>query len=296
MKLAIFSQGTDKSSESKRLGVIVGDVIADLSQAEGAPATMAECCALREGAVDRLTNLAAAAPKLPLGGVTLHAPFPRPGRNIFCVGKNYYEHAKEFAQSGFDASAKDVVPEAPVVFTKPPSSVIGPGEMIPGHLDPTQSVDYEGELAVVIGKGGRGIAKNDALGHVFGYTIVNDVTSRQLQHKHRQWVLGKGIDGFCPMGPVVLTADQAPDPRELHLRTWVNGELRQDAKVADLIFDIPTLISTISSYITLEPGDIVATGTPVGVGIGFDPPKFLKKGDVVRIEIGGIGVLENPVG
>ncbi|MDP3321555.1 MAG: fumarylacetoacetate hydrolase family protein, partial [Bosea sp. (in: a-proteobacteria)] len=233
---------------------------------------------------------------LPLSAVKIEAPIPRPARNVMCVGKNYHEHAKEFAQSGFDASTKDVVPEAPVVFTKPPSAVIGPGETIPGHLDPTKSVDYEGELAVVIGKGGRGIAAADALGHVFGYTIVNDVTSRQLQHKHRQWVLGKGIDGFCPMGPAVLTADEVPDPRTLRLRTWVNGELRQDATVADLIFDIPTLISTISAYITLEPGDIIATGTPVGVGIGFNPPKFLVAGDLVRIEIDGIGVLENPVG
>lgn len=295
MKLAIFTQGQDKAAQG-RLGIILGDRIADLSGLEGAPASMAACCALGPDAVTRLTGLAGVAPTLPLAEVTLRAPFPRPARNVFCVGKNYHEHAKEFAQSGFDASAKDVVPEAPVVFTKPPSAVIGPGETIPGHLDPTKSVDYEGELAVVIGKGGRGIAAADALGHVFGYTIVNDVTSRQLQHKHRQWVLGKGIDGFCPMGPAVLTADEVPDPRTLRLRTWVNDELRQDATVADLIFDIPTLISTISAYITLEPGDIIATGTPVGVGIGFNPPKFLAAGDVVRIEIDGIGTLENPVG
>jgi 2-keto-4-pentenoate hydratase/2-oxohepta-3-ene-1,7-dioic acid hydratase in catechol pathway len=296
MKLAIFSQGTDKTSETKRLCVVLGEQIADLSQVPGAPVTMAACCALGDGGLDRLTNWAEVAPRLPLASVVLHAPFPRPARNVFCVGKNYHEHAREFAQSGFDASTKDVVPEAPVVFTKPPSAVIGTGETIPGHLDPTRSVDYEGELAVVIGKGGRGIASENALGHVFGYTIVNDVTSRQLQHKHRQWVLGKGIDGFCPMGPAVLTADEVPDPRKLRLRTWVNGDLRQDATVADLIFDIPTLISTISAYITLEPGDIIATGTPVGVGIGFNPPKFLQKGDVVRIAIDGIGVLENPVG
>ncbi|WP_248312106.1 fumarylacetoacetate hydrolase family protein [Bosea sp. BK604] len=242
-----------------------------------------------------MTNLVAQAPRLALAEATLHAPFPRPARNIFCVGKNYHEHAREFAQSGFDASAKEIVPEAPVIFTKPPSAVIGPGDTIPGYLDPTSSVDYEGELTVVIGKGGRGISREDALDHVFGYTIINDVTSRHLQHKHRQWVIGKGIDGFCPMGPAVMTADEAPDPRKLHLRTWVNGDLRQDVSVADLIFDIPTLISTISAYITLEPGDLIATGTPVGVGLGFNPPKFLRKGDVVRIEIGGIGVLENQV-
>lgn len=295
MQLVIFSQNTDKTSKNKRLGVVEGDLIADLSQVQGAPAGMAECCALGAEGVNRLTNLAAQAPRLPLSDATLYAPFPRPARNIFCVGKNYHEHAREFAQSGFDASAKEIVPEAPVIFTKPPSAVIGPGDDIPGYLDPTSSVDYEGELTIVIGKGGRGITKENALDHVFGYTIINDVTSRTLQHKHRQWVIGKGIDGFCPMGPAVMTADEAPDPRKLHLRTWVNGDLRQDVSVADLIFDIPTLISTISAYITLEPGDLIATGTPVGVGLGFKPPKFLQKGDVVRIEITGIGVLENQV-
>ena len=228
-------------------------------------------------------------------GATLCAPVPRPPKNVFCVGKNYHEHAKEFAGSGFDASTKDVVPEAPVVFSKPATSIIAPGEPIPAGLDPTGSVDYEGELAVVIGRGGRGIRKADALGHVFGYTIVNDVTARTLQHRHRQWILGKGLDGFCPMGPAILTADEAPDPGALRLTTHVNGEKRQDAPVSDLIFDIPTLIETISAGITLEPGDIIATGTPAGVGIGFDPPRFLKPGDVVRIEVAGIGVLENPV-
>ena len=230
-----------------------------------------------------------------LASVTLEAPIPRPARNIFCVGKNYREHAKEFAGSGFDASSTEVVPEAPVVFTKPPSAVIGPGQPIPSHLDPTSSTDYEGELAVVIGRGGRGVARADALAHVFGYTIVNDVTARTIQHRHRQWVLGKGIDGFCPMGPVILTADEVPDPGRLRLRTFVNGEKRQDAAVADLIFDIPTLIETISAGITLEPGDLIATGTPAGVGLGFSPPRFLKPGDVVRIEVDGIGALENPV-
>lgn len=233
---------------------------------------------------------------LPLGGVKLLAPIPRPARNVFCVGKNYHEHAREFASSGFDSTAKEIVPEAPVVFSKPPSSVIATGETILGSLDPTASVDYEGELAVVIGKGGRGIARADAPGHVFGYTIVNDVTARTLQQKHRQWLLGKGIDTFCPMGPAILTADEVPDARTLNLRTWVNGELRQDAVVADLIFDIPTLIETISAVIALEPGDVIATGTPVGVGIGFSPPKFLKSGDRVAIEVAGIGRLENPVG
>jgi 2-keto-4-pentenoate hydratase/2-oxohepta-3-ene-1,7-dioic acid hydratase in catechol pathway len=223
------------------------------------------------------------------------APIPRPPKNVFCVGKNYHEHAKEFAGSGFDGGAKDVVPPFPVVFSKPHTAIIATGEPILSHLDPTGGLDYEGELAIVIGTGGRGISKATALSHVFGYTIINDVTARHLQKRHSQWVLGKGLDSFCPMGPAILTADEAPDPTKLRLITHVNGEKRQDALVADLIFDVPTLIEAISAAITLEPGDVIATGTPVGVGIGFTPPKFLQKGDVVRIEISGIGVLENPV-
>jgi 2-keto-4-pentenoate hydratase/2-oxohepta-3-ene-1,7-dioic acid hydratase in catechol pathway len=252
--------------------------------------------ALIAGGEPMLKRARAAAEHAPVvEGAILLAPIPRPAKNIFCVGKNYHEHAKEFAGSGFDATAKEVVPDAPVVFSKPPTAVSGPGDTIPAFLDPTNSVDYEGELAVVIGKAGRGIRKADWAHHVFGYTIVNDVTARTLQHKHRQWILGKGIDGFCPMGPAILTADEVPDPTALRLTTHINGELRQNALVADLIFDIPTLIEAISAGITLEPGDIIATGTPAGVGIGFQPPRFLKKGDVVRIEVAGIGVLENTV-
>jgi len=223
------------------------------------------------------------------------APIPRPPKNVFCVGKNYQEHAKEFAVSGFDGGAKDVVPPFPVVFSKPHTAIIATGEPILGHLDPTGGLDYEGELGVVIGRGGRGITKAEALSHVFGYTIVNDVTARHLQKRHSQWILGKGLDSFCPMGPAILTADDVPDPRALTLTTWVNGEQRQHAPISDLIFDIPTLIEAISAAITLEPGDVIATGTPAGVGIGFSPPRFLAKGDVVRIEVPGIGVLENRV-
>ena len=271
------------------------NAVLDLAAADAAFAggNMAALIAGGAAVMARLGEAMAKAPEVP--DATLCAPIPRPAKNIFCVGKNYHEHAKEFASSGFDATAKEVVPEAPVVFSKPPTSVIGPGEPIPSFLDPTNSTDYEGEIAVVIGKGGRGISKADAYAHVFGYTIVNDVTARTLQHKHRQWILGKGIDGFCPMGPAILTADAAGTPPKLSLSTWVNGELRQRAPVEDLIFDIPTLIEAISAGITLEPGDIIATGTPAGVGLGFQPAKFLKPGDVVRIEVPGIGVLENPV-
>ncbi len=286
---------TFKDPRGVRVGALDGQgAVRDLAAADASlPRDMVGLIAGGAAAWAAACDAAAQAPVA--YGAALLAPIPWPAKNVFCVGKNYHEHAKEFAGSGFDATAKEVVPEAPVVFSKPPTSVIGPGDPIPSHLDPTHSVDYEGELAVVIGRGGRGIRKADALGHVFGYTIVNDVTARTLQHKHRQWILGKGIDGFCPMGPAILTADEVPDPGALRLTTHVNGEKRQDAPVSDLIFDIPTLIETISAGIMLQPGDLIATGTPAGVGIGFQPPKFLKSGDVVRVEIAGIGVLENPV-
>jgi 2-keto-4-pentenoate hydratase/2-oxohepta-3-ene-1,7-dioic acid hydratase in catechol pathway len=280
-----------------RVGALRADgAVLDLSAADQA-VSWDNMPALITGGEPMLKRARAAAAHAPVvAGAILLAPIPRPAKNIFCVGKNYREHAREFAGSGFDASTQEVVPEAPVVFSKPPTSVSGPGDAIPSFLDSTDSVDYEGELAVVIGKAGRGIRRADWQQHVFGYTIVNDVTARTLQHRHRQWILGKGIDGFCPMGPAILTADEVPDPKLLRLTTHINGELRQDALVGDLIFDIPSLIEAISAGITLEPGDIIATGTPAGVGIGFQPPRFLKPGDVVRIEVAGIGVLENPVG
>jgi 2-keto-4-pentenoate hydratase/2-oxohepta-3-ene-1,7-dioic acid hydratase in catechol pathway len=236
-------------------------------------------------------------PPIPLLSVKLKAPIPLPRRNIMCVGKNYHEHAKEFSASGFDSSstgAADAIPTAPIIFTKVPQCVIGPDEPIRYPTGVSDQLDYEAELAVIIGKGGRGITKADALSHVWGYTIVNDVTARDLQGRHKQWFLGKSMDTFAPMGPWCVTADEV-DLATAGIRCWVNGELRQDAKIADLIFDIPTLVSTISAGITLMPGDIIATGTPAGVGIGFKPPKFLKTGDVVAMEVDGIGRLTNPV-
>jgi len=234
---------------------------------------------------------------LPLAAVKIEAPIPRPARNVMCVGKNYHEHAKEFTRSGFDSSASsaaDAIPTAPIVFTKAPECVIADGDDIRYPEGVSDSVDYEAELGLVIGRGGRGIAKADAYNHVFGYTIINDVTARDLQGRHKQWFLGKSLDTFCPMGPWLVTAD-AVDPENLGVRCWVNDELRQDANTRDLIFDIPTLIETISAGITLQPGDVIATGTPVGVGIGFTPPKFLKRGDRVTIEIDGLGRLSNKV-
>ena len=227
--------------------------------------------------------------------VQLVAPIPKPRRNIFCVGKNYFEHAKEFAGSGFDGSAKTAggVPTDPIIFSKVPESVVGPGAAIEM---PTASsaIDYEAELGVIIGRGGKAIAAKDAMNYVWGYTIINDVTARDWQSRHQQWHMGKSFDTFCPMGPWLVGADEL-DGTKTQLRCYVNGEERQNVPTANMIFDIPKIIETLSAGITLYPGDIVATGTPVGVGIGFKPPKYLKAGDVVRVEIDGIGVLENPV-
>lgn len=234
--------------------------------------------------------------RIPLANIRLQAPIPRPPRNIFCVGKNYREHLKELGPLGAQPGAADAsIPEVPIFFTKATSTVIGPGEPIPAGLDPTQSVDYEGELAVIIGRGGRGIKRSQALEHVFGYTIVNDVTSRRLQTLHHQWFLGKSIDGFCPMGPALVTREAIGDLPSLRVRTHVNEESRQDGAVADMIFPVPVLIETLSRTITLEPGDIIATGTPAGVGMGYSPPRYLQDGDRVAVTIEPIGTLSNPV-
>jgi 2-keto-4-pentenoate hydratase/2-oxohepta-3-ene-1,7-dioic acid hydratase in catechol pathway len=295
MKLVTFEP---RGARTSRLGALQGDWIVDLAAVEPElPTSLLEL--IRQG--PRLLRVAAEAAasgrdRIAAAEARLLAPIPRPARNIFCVGKNYFEHAEEFHRSGFDASAgKAAVPEYPIIFTKASNSVGGPGDPIPAYLDPTHSVDYEGELAVIIGTGGRGISREQAMAHVFGYTIVNDVTSRTLQNRHRQWFLGKSIDGFCPMGPSVVTADEIENPARLRLETRVNGELRQDAAVSQLIFDVPTLIETLSATITLEPGDIIATGTCAGVGIGFDPPKFLRAGDRVAVTIEPIGILSNEV-
>lgn len=218
--------------------------------------------------------------------VVLDAPI-HPNRNIICVGKNYHDHVVEYDKSA-------VEPEVPIFFTKLPSTVIGPKQTIPLHRNATSKVDYEGELAIVIGKRGSQIPEDEVYEHIFGYTIVNDVTARDLQRRHQQWFLGKSLDGFCPMGPAILIGDK--QPKHFELRTYVNGELRQSASTEDLIFSIPKLVSTISQGITLEPGDIISTGTPAGVGIGFNPERFLQEDDLVSITIPEIGTLENPVG
>ncbi len=235
--------------------------------------------------------------EIPLSEVTLLAPIISPSKNILCVGLNYHAHASEFTASGYDQPREangEATPSHPIVFTKAATSIIGGFDdvIVPWNL--TQEVDYEAEIGLVIGKPGRGIAEENAYDHVWGYTIINDVTARDLQKRHKQWFLGKSIDTFCPIGPGVTTAEEI-DPDSLTLECWVNGELRQKASSRDLIFNIPSLIATISASVMLQTGDIIATGTPKGVGIGYTPPKFLSSGDVVRIAINGLGHIENRI-
>lgn len=294
MRLVTFSD-----DRGTRVGVhdAASNTVVDLAAITRLPKDMNAFIALgRNGLKRARAAVRSGEGRLPFAAVRLLAPIPRPAKNVLCVGKNYYDHAHEFHNSGVDASAgKNAIPELPIPFTKWPNSVIGPGEPIPSYLDYSNSTDYEGELGVVIGTGGRGIAKQDAYDHVYGYTVINDATARTLQNQHRQWFLGKSLDGYCPMGPCIVTADEVKDVTKLRLITRVNGEVRQDALVSQLIFDIPTLIETFSRVMTLDPGDLIATGTCAGVGIGFNPPKYLQKGDLVAITIEPIGTLENPV-
>ncbi|MEK8053094.1 fumarylacetoacetate hydrolase family protein [Ideonella sp. DXS22W] len=233
----------------------------------------------------------AGGPALDIASVRLDAPLPRPRRNLWCVGRNYHAHAKELSASVFKDN--DANPESwPIVFTKVPECVVGPFDDVQIPLGVSEQIDYEAELAVVIGKGGKNIARGEALGHVFGYTVVNDVTARDVQMRHQQWDMGKSFDTFCPMGPWIVTADEF-DGERTRVRCWVNGELRQDGPTEHMIFDIPTLIETLSRGITLYPGDVIATGTPAGVGMGLKPPRYLRPGDVVKVEIDRLGAIEN---
>jgi 2-keto-4-pentenoate hydratase/2-oxohepta-3-ene-1,7-dioic acid hydratase in catechol pathway len=216
---------------------------------------------------------------------------PLPGRDVLAVGKNYFDHAKEFNSSGFDGSDKVDIPSHPVIFTKRHTSIIGSGEQIYLHPEVTETVDYEGEIGVIIGKPAFKVSEQHAMDCVWGYTIINDVTAREKQRDHKQFFIGKSLDTFCPMGPVAVAKDDLP--QTLHLETHVNGELRQSGSLNDLIFSIPNLIETLSAGITLQPGDIIATGTPAGVGIGFNPPTYLKNGDHIQISVPGLGTLFN---
>lgn len=289
MKLATFSA----DGIPPRVGAVVDGGVVDLG-GEGLPDDMVDFIALGREGLQRAADVVRRARPIPIGGIRLHAPL-RPPNNVMAVGKNYHDHARELSSSGFDSSERSVLPDHPIVFTKARTSIIGPGDAIESGNDPLGTTDYEGELGVVIGPGGMGISLEAALDHVYGYTVINDVTARDLQKRHVQFFIGKSVDTFCPMGPFLVTRDEIADITAAWLRTRVNGQLRQESPISNLIFDIPTLIATLSAAMTLHPGDVIATGTPRGVGIGFDPPVYLGPGDVVEVEIDGVGVLTNPV-
>jgi len=262
------------------------DLSSVLSIINGGESALAACKDLERAAVAARSGL------LPLAEVSLLAPIPMPARNVFCVGRNYLDHVKEGAAARNDELK---LPQVPQFFTKATHTVIGPEALV--RLDPklTQRLDYEVELAVVIGRGGRDIAASDAFDHIFGYTIANDVTARDLQRRHEQWFKGKSLDTTLPLGPWIIDRDEIGDPTSLELSLTVNGHERQRARVAQMIFDIPTIIASLSAGLTLDAGDIIATGTPSGVGFAMIPPQYLKGGDEIVAQIDRIGQLRNRV-
>ncbi len=229
---------------------------------------------------------------VPLNELLILPPIPRPIKNVICLGWNYSEHIKESTQA---SGRGDELPEYPVVFTKSPTAVIGSGGKVPYDKTVTEQLDWEVELGVIIGRLGKGISRSRALQHVVGYTIINDLSARDLQFRHKQFFIGKSLDGSCPIGPWMVTADEIKDPHDLDLKCWVNGVIKQDSNTRYMIFDIPSIIETLSKGMTLEPGDIIATGTPSGVGFARQPPEFLRPGDTVECEIESIGKLNNTI-
>jgi len=289
--------------EHGQLAVLVGETVVDLVEAGremGAALNARSLSQLVENGDEEAHTAWALGKRAVAEGFTTRkfgevkplAPLPRPKRNVFCLGKNYREHAEEIARR---VDTGDEIPKKPIIFTKATTSVIGPGATIPSHSELTSKLDYEAELAIIIGKQGRDIAQDRALDYVFGYTALNDVSARDLQAEHLQWFRGKSLDGFAPMGPVVVHRFVMPPPEEIEVSCWVNGEQRQKATLSQLIFDIPTIISVLSAGATLLPGDIIATGTPGGVGMGFRPSRYLHPGDEVIIEVTGAGRLVNRV-
>ena len=286
-----------------RLGALAGNLVLDLARFGAAknidlPVAMLDFIDLGPSAVTAVSGMIADAEgvfplgsAVPLANVRLLAPIPRPRKNIFGIGLNYTEHVAESAKS-LDTSAD--LPRQPVIFSKPPTSVIGPGDPILHDASITQQLDWEVELAAVIGTRGKGVAREDALAHVFGYTVCIDMSARDCR-RAGQWIYSKGQDSYCPMGPVLVTADEIPDPQTLDLWLTVNGVEKQRSNTAYMLFKVDELVADISKGITLEPGDIIATGTPAGVGAGRDPQEWLWPGDTIVACVEGIGTLRHPV-
>ena len=296
MRYVMFSLPGDAGP---RLGVLNGANISDAGAAVSGkwpgrvPTTLLELIQSGPDAWRRMSEAVGSAKgAIPVDGIRWYAPIPRPTKNIFCVGLNYLAHAKE---SSAARGRETKIPQVPVFFTKAPTAVNGPYDPIPWDRSATEQVDYEAELGVIVGAAGKNLKKSDALQHVFGYTIVNDVSARDVQMRHLQYFKGKSLDGFCPMGPSVVTADEFGDPQKKHITLRVNGVTKQDSTTADMMFTVDAILEHLSRGLTLEPGDIVATGTPEGVGLGRTPPEYLNDGDVVETEIEGIGVMRNQV-
>jgi len=292
MRYVTFSLSADPTP---RLGALRDGRVLDLSANGGPPSLLA----LIQAGPAQWQRARAVAEAMgdaghPLDGVRLHAPIPRPLKNVFCLGLNYVAHAKESTAA---RNKETKIPEIPVIFSKTPTTVNGPFDDVPVDRSVTSQVDWEVELGVIIGTTGKNIRGTEALAHVFGYTVINDVSARDVQIQHGgQWFKGKSLDGSCPMGPCVVTADEFGDPQAKRLQCRVNGVSKQDASTADMIFPVATIIEWLSKGLTLEAGDVIATGTPSGVGMGRTPQEFLQNGDVVETEIEGIGTLRNRIG
>ena len=292
---------TFRDAEGTHLGLLQGEQIMAVRElmgedARAEPDGMLGLIEAGTAALERIQKLLSKGgelPTVPQDAVEILAPIPRPRKNVFCVGRNYREHAAE----SFRAIGKELLlPDTPNIFTKAVTSVNGPFADIPYQPDVSEQVDWEVELAVVIGLGGRHISREQALAHVFGYTVLNDVTARDIQNRSGiQWFQGKSLDGFCPMGPCLVTSDEIPDPQNLLLHLEVNGVAKQDDSTSHMLFDVAALIAHLSALLTLEPGDIIATGTPAGVGFARTPPEFLHPGDLLESTIEGIGTMRNHV-
>jgi 2-keto-4-pentenoate hydratase/2-oxohepta-3-ene-1,7-dioic acid hydratase in catechol pathway len=289
-----------KKGAALRVGLLTRDGLAviDLTQVRGKPPfDPGDMVSLIEAGPKALAWLrkAGAAPgkTLPLGRVTLAAPIPRPRKNVFCVGWNYVEHFEESKVSQLHSVE---FPAHPTFFTKTPTTVVGPYDKVPAHAAVTQQLDWEVELGVIIGKRGIHVQEARALEHVFGYTVINDISAREVQKRHgAQLFKGKSLDGTCPMGPWLVTKDEVPSPHGLRLTSRVNGVTKQDSNTTYMYFKVPRLIAELTQGTTLEPGDILSTGTPAGVGHARKPPEFMKAGDVLESEIEGLGLLRNRI-
>ena len=300
MRYLMFSSPTDATP---RLGVLRGDRVLDLRSlpvqpnGHAPPASLLELVHREPAAWRQLKDVLDASTSGELKSyrtdeIRWHAPIPRPAKNVFCVGRNFLTHIEEGARTRGEAVK---LPTVPVFFTKAPTSVIGPHDDVPWDRTATQQVDWEAELGVIVGVTGRNIPRATALDHVFGYTIVNDVSARDLQRSHFQFFKGKSLDGFCPIGPLVVTPDEFGDPQTKQLVLRVNGVVKQDGNTRDMIFPLDALIASLSHGLTLEAGDIIACGTPDGVGFARTPPEFLQDGDVMETEVEGIGTMRNRI-